>query len=92
MPDVFSTMMAEHLADCFQACGLSPTGAAEVANEQPASTPADQAMMKAYKPAAFYGIVGSNSPIYLPSQMDQKPAPPPGTQTVPSQTEVVLMD
>ena len=91
MPDVFSTMMAEHLADCFQACGLSPTGAAEVANEQPASKPADQAMMKAYKPVPIYKIIGPYSPVLGPN-MDNKPTPPPGTQIAPSQTEVVLMD
>lgn len=107
MPDVYSTMMREHLADCFQACGLSPTGAVEVANEQPASRPADQAMMEAFKPVPYENlkpVQSTNgdwihptqsskpySPVFGPSMMNKKTNPPPGLQTAPSQMEVVSL-
>ncbi len=103
MPDVFTTsgMMSDHLADCYQARGISPVGADQVANQQAPSSAVDKAMLGAFSPAP-YPEMQSKSSGSLPTLFSPAPFPnmpstgkkgtlPPGTQTVPSQPNVVSM-
>jgi len=61
MPDAYTTMMSDHLADCYQACGLSPTGAVQAANQQAPSSAVDQAMLKEHMPPVLYGTPPTTS-------------------------------
>jgi hypothetical protein len=65
MPDSYTTNMREHLADCYQAHGLSSAGSEQVANHEQPSDPADQAMMNAY-----------DSPASTGKSSDQRPGKP----------------
>lgn len=60
MPDEYTNNMRNHLANCYQAGGLTPAGAEQVANHQQPSNPTDQAMLGAYSDPNF-GMPGSNT-------------------------------
>jgi len=45
MPDAYNTNLKDHLADCYQARGLSPAGSEQLANNQTPAKPSDQAMI-----------------------------------------------
>ena len=89
MPDAYPSMFRDHLADCYQACGLSPDGATQVANQQAPLSTADQAMLK----AMVYDTTMEKKPpvTKLTPTPGTQLTPPPGTQTVPSQPNVVSM-
>ena len=57
MPDDYTNTMRDHFANCYQAHGLSSTGAEQLANNQNLSNPVDQKMMGAYSNQ------GANSPL-----------------------------
>lgn len=95
-----SGMMSDHLADCYQAHGLSPDGATQVANQQAPSSTADQAMLAAFSPAPYPEMQskssGSMPTLFSPAPFPNMPSTgkatlPPGTQNVPSQPNVVSM-
>ena len=50
MSDEYENTMNKHYADCFQARGISQSGADQLANDKIPTDPADQAMLGAINP------------------------------------------
>ena len=62
MPDGYTTNMRDHLADCYQARGLSSAGSEQVANQQTPTSPTDKAMMGAIQEGAISGSTVNELP------------------------------